>query len=1444
MKVKKLFFLVLLFLWSGQIAMSQQPYAPCWHPLNLKGWNPSMDPDFQFNKATIKLQPRFQNINLNANPYQHYEGQLCAMITMNDACSTTPSQDAFNFIGCNPTFWQYIDILVWWGGSASEGIIVPPSAPAIDVAHMNGVKILGTIFFPPSAYGGTGEWIDQMLTMENGEYIYAKKLYEIAVAYGFDGWMINEETYHGGNPGWSGFIKEFEDCKKADGNDHMIIGWYDNSMNVSSRQGLLQNGIYYMQEYASSKHINENLQRWLGFGWDEEDFVQRNYMGCQQDIASDEFSKIFSKNKHNASVFIFKPEETTWKKFVGNLIGKPSASGETAYSAMKSSFKAESTYWVQNANPSSTDGWNAQVCALSTAMSERSVIQSTPFITSFSAGLGKHRFVNGEKRNTQDWYHRGMQDILPTWRWWTEAGCNLSFDYNWDDAYNNGTSIGVEGSLTANRDNLIRLFKTNMIIKSGDKVQLVYKTSVSGSIEVKLGTSNNTSDLETFKLNTVKTENGWTIGEADLSSISGKTVCVIALNFKSTSTTPSYTASLGQLGIFNKSYTPSALPVTNLKTESKLTTEGGDLRITWDVQESTDVHHYNIYMTQGNERKLIGQTRNGGFYIPEFKRTSTNETSVKIEVVTVSNDYKEGIPSVLEVKYPSREQITVKCYASQTLVKTGTNVTITAEADNSPTSYTWAIPQNATLVSGQGTSKAVFSFSQEGLYDISVTVANEVASVTYSQSNMIEVNNDKSLELVSVDKSIYSCSKWNEGDNEAPEYLLDGKYSSDDVTMHEKWCASGNREYTVIIDLEQIYNIYRTRIMDCQVAESGDNFNNYRIYISKDAQDWKPVIEKTEQRSVKIKDDYIAPTEGRYVKLNIYDKSPFTIRVWEFEIYGTELGEHSIQQQEDLVIGLSAEQENKLTFDWGGEADDDYAFTVESFNENLLTTEIGKIDLQAKTVSYKMKTGTEQGVAKVAVHFRKGEYTRSTIFNVNVTDLENINRAAGKIATILKAGTGYDEDDGMTQYPSIKKHIEYLTDENDETFAMTSYDEVDTELEFDLEAIYGINKVEIVLKNISGVTAVPKNLKFYAADDETKEYREFISKSCNVGTNTYEISRQNMRFVKLVLPATDELMGYAVCEVRIFGKEVADKYMPLELSGYNIDIIAESTPIQSSSVAMSTQTNNLPSFVWVSRSILPEYGLPESGKITSQSGVRYQLAPYNGANAVKSVGKENAILSLNKGVKAKKIHILVTAGPGDSPYSTTKAAYARVRYTDGTTADHNNGSFFWMRRFNNLNESDQQVTANPIAIKGIKGYNWNSEALFDSECCLAEISINTNPEKEIASVELQGYQNDEWGYILAATAEEVSWIVGIEKSTADNSEIKIYPNPVRKGNSLTVETTDAKTIRLMTLQGVTISNQNINTPITTIQTDNLTTGTYLLIISGKDYTKTMKIIVK
>lgn len=56
--------------------------------------------------------------------------------------------------------WQYIDQLVYWGGSAGEGIIVPPSPDVTDAAHKNGVPVLGTIFFPQGAHGGKIEWLN------------------------------------------------------------------------------------------------------------------------------------------------------------------------------------------------------------------------------------------------------------------------------------------------------------------------------------------------------------------------------------------------------------------------------------------------------------------------------------------------------------------------------------------------------------------------------------------------------------------------------------------------------------------------------------------------------------------------------------------------------------------------------------------------------------------------------------------------------------------------------------------------------------------------------------------------------------------------------------------------------------------------------------------------------------------------------------------------------------------------------------------------------------------------------------------------------------------------------------------------------------------------------------------------------------------------------------
>ena len=148
-----------------QSSYAQQPYGGCWHPDDIKNWSPETDKDAKFNRSRVPLAERFKEPTLmKANSQQYYEGQICNAPILFPTCSMCPSQGAYNFLGYQPTYWQYMDKLVYWAGSASEGIIIPPPAGSIDAAHQSGVKVLGQVFFPPYAFGGNQAWVRQMLT--------------------------------------------------------------------------------------------------------------------------------------------------------------------------------------------------------------------------------------------------------------------------------------------------------------------------------------------------------------------------------------------------------------------------------------------------------------------------------------------------------------------------------------------------------------------------------------------------------------------------------------------------------------------------------------------------------------------------------------------------------------------------------------------------------------------------------------------------------------------------------------------------------------------------------------------------------------------------------------------------------------------------------------------------------------------------------------------------------------------------------------------------------------------------------------------------------------------------------------------------------------------------------------------------------------------------------
>ncbi|MDE6449737.1 MAG: carbohydrate-binding protein, partial [Muribaculaceae bacterium] len=154
MKLRKLLFAAAVTLSTAWAVEAQQPYGGCWHPDDIKDWSPETDPDAKFNRSRVPLADRFKEPELmKANANQWYEGQVCNATILFNTCSACPSQGANNFLGYQPTYWQYMDKLVYWAGSASEGIIIPPPAPSVYAAHQGGVKVLGLFFFPPGAFG-------------------------------------------------------------------------------------------------------------------------------------------------------------------------------------------------------------------------------------------------------------------------------------------------------------------------------------------------------------------------------------------------------------------------------------------------------------------------------------------------------------------------------------------------------------------------------------------------------------------------------------------------------------------------------------------------------------------------------------------------------------------------------------------------------------------------------------------------------------------------------------------------------------------------------------------------------------------------------------------------------------------------------------------------------------------------------------------------------------------------------------------------------------------------------------------------------------------------------------------------------------------------------------------------------------------------------------------
>lgn len=1353
MKIKKLLVMTLLSLLATTGVNAQQPYGGCWHPDDIKNWSPETDPDAKFNRAKVPLATRFREPEImKANPNQLYESQICNATILYPTCSMCPSQGANNFLGYQPTYWQYMDKLVYWAGSASEGIIIPPPAGATDAAHMSGVKSLGQIFFAPSYYGGKQEWVRQMLTQENGKYIYAIKLYEIAKYMGFDGWFINEESGGGSTSEWVGFIQEFNRIADENGDTQMEIMWYAANWRPDTEILKSHKNTSEFVEYGSVTDYRGYADQ---LGCTEAETFSKIYAGVQ--VVSSGFTGFegsldngMRNGGHRCSIALFCPEEHIWKDNVKNLLGTKDECGELAYSAVTKTFQNEEAMWVNLQGDPSYVAEEGAWAGLSGHMVERSAINSMPFVSSFCVGVGKHRFVEGVKQGTQDWYHSGVQSVMPTWRWWIENKGDLKATIDWDDAYNFGSSVKFTGTLTSG-DHLMRLYKTMIPVNGGGTFRLVYKTSTAGSVEVKLATESKVDgEMVTLSDPTISEKNGWTVADYDLSSLDGKTVYMIALNLKADSDISGYQLSLGELAVLPANYAPAAVAVNNLSTTSVLGEEEGDIRLSWDYDYTADFDHFDIYtVTVDGNRVLVGQTRDEAFYIPTFSRNN-NDAYINVEVVPVMKDMKQQNPQTLKIDYPELTVPVVTFKLSKSYIKVGETATISVKGTGKPTAWKWTLPESLELVDGDLTSSEItVKGLKSGRQSVTVESTNEVGTSTTTKE-VLDVMDDSEIgavQNVALNKTVVDYSG-STNENEVPSKIIDGvTYPS---STSNKWC-NVSADNWVIFDLEGAYRIYGFRIYDANSGpESGcDQIRSYTIELSDDGEHWTTVVDEKDRENENIKTDYIAPHKARYVRLSPHVNG--TLRIWEFEVYGIEDNNIEISV-EPSELKMNAGETTNLVVKYnlnGDERSEEFSCKAVAEKGNVVIGEITENQAEGTfTVPVTAKKVLGEDNVKITVD-NGGAYKESNV-NVIIDSEERPNVLAGTEATLRH----YKEDYSF-EAPYDEFKVNTLTDGNKTEEGCLAI-ETPSMYKQDFWSIFtapegknwNLAKVKVYIPgNNKGVNdndkegIVNNEISIMMGNDLTRLTTvKTFSNLDEVSELEYVLPEyKSCKYLAIVCtlnpyfyPSLAEVEAYEQYE------EAIPVNGPVAVSGWNYDVIAESTP----SAQFTNGVLDDQGWVLYSSTVQSEGAIAGDDHIvTTANGTEFKLADYDQNNGLvlKSYG-ESKDLVFDEPANCEEIYFLVISANGQSTLNVV------ANYDDETQSDM--ATYYPQDWWSSYPSGDEAVYGiSRIITSGESGYQ--TDEIDDRyQFRLYEYTLPTDKSKKIKSVTFTSMKSGSYPTIL------------------------------------------------------------------------------------------------
>ena len=158
------------------------------------------------------------------------------------------------------------------------------------------------------------------------------------------------------------------------------------------------------------------------------------------------------------------------------------------------------------------------------------------------------QIADGDERTSdQQWGNINLQDILPTWQWWIDADSDplqADFDYGKDyeavprfkytkvGGYEGGDSLVLSGKLS--NDNTIRLYKTDLDVAAGSKIDLTYNKLNSDDSKLQLGLilADDPETVVPVDVTDGSAGNGWKTASVDLSQYAGKKIATLGLIVK------------------------------------------------------------------------------------------------------------------------------------------------------------------------------------------------------------------------------------------------------------------------------------------------------------------------------------------------------------------------------------------------------------------------------------------------------------------------------------------------------------------------------------------------------------------------------------------------------------------------------------------------------------------------------------------------------------------------------------------------------------------------------------------------------------------------------------------------------------------------------------------------------------------------------------------------